>query len=737
MRRTKLLASVLALAMTISSITVTGNDASAAAAKPKLSATKKTVAIGKTATVKVKKVSGVKSISKTTWATSKKKVAAISKSNKTSATIKGKKKGTAKITAKVTYKLKNGKKASKKLTCTVTVSNKKVAATNAPAVTATPGTAATNTPAATTAAATATPTPTVEPTATPVPTENPYYNVSGYYASYDGNKSYRGKDNLFVNYVMADSKEINTKASAVNKLSFKIDSNDSYEMGIYVNNWDCAASSLGDSAKVGTFTTNGTAGQQIDVEISGDAIAAIDNEKISFGFYTDKVDKSKQTYCLHDMYVGYTGSDVMYPVNLTYNTVGCTSTASGIYTTRQKDSSAVISDAYKSLASLTEAKGYKFGTCVTYDQIMNDKEFCNLVAKHCDSITATNEFKAYSLLNQDACQKSEDGMPAGMNYANADAIFDWAKANNLKIRGHALVWDQSMCSWFFNEGYAADEVDADGNVTNRVDAETMKKRLESYINQVMMHFEEKETDKNNRVIYCWDVVNEGLTDEADGSGGDKDHYYIRTTRDGKANPFYEVLGYEYIKIAFEAARKTIDDNNITGVDLVYNDYNVFQTYNDKRNRVINLVKYLNKDTKLVDTVGMQGYLGYGNQNNCLGDGLVSGVKDTIIALDKAGVKVQLTEMAMRNFTNTSKYMDAHSEFAKKMFSMLAEINDTTNGAFTSMSLWAFIDDPTLNYTDDTYEYDIYTPYSGLFDEVYTAKGSFNAIYEAFGGELPK
>lgn len=743
MKRTKFLSGALALALAVTSISVASVDGSvsAAAAKPKLNAKSKSIKVGEKFTLKVKKTKGVKKIVKTAWTPKKSKVVTLSKAGNTSVTIKGKAEGKQKITGKVTYKLKSSKKTVK-LSCTVKVNGKGSEATSVPAATSPAATNQATT--APTSQATTAPTgqATAEPTATPEPSPNPYYNVSGYYASYDGSKSYKGKDNLYVNYVMADSKEVNKEAKAIEKLTFKIDSETSFEVGVYVNSWEKGVTETSSrsinasnqaSAKVGSFTTNGEIGQEVSVDLSGEALDAITNERITFGFYIDpeKTAKELQRYCLHDMYAVYGGKS--YPVSLSFNTVGCTGSAKGIYSTRGQDSSEIVSDKYVSLASLTEAKGYKFGTVVTYNTIQ-DKEFANLVKKHCDSITAANEFKAYSLLNQSACKESKDGMPAGMNWSQADAICEWAKENNLKIRGHALVWDQSMCQWFFNEGYEDNKTDDAGNVTNRVSADVMKQRLESYIEQVIMHFEEKYPG----LIYCWDVVNEGLTDETDaGNGGDKAHYAIRTERSGEKNPFYEVLGYEYIKIAFQAARKTLTDHNITGIDLVYNDYNVFQTYNDKRNRVVKLVQYLNEEEHLCDTVGMQGYLGYGQQTNCLGDNLISGVKDTIVALSKAGVKVQLTEMAMRNFTNTEQYMDAHADFASRMFSMLADINTETDNAFTSMSLWAFVDDPTLNYMDDEYEYDIYTPYSGLFDETLAAKKSFQSIYKAFGGTWPE
>ncbi len=739
MKKKKLIAQSLVLAMAVSTLAgFAPATVSAAPAKPKLSATSKTLEEGASFTLKVKKAKGVKSISKTTWKTSKKKVAVLKKSKKTSTKVVAKKTGSAKITATVKYKLSNGKSASKMLTCKVKVVKKAAptaAPTNAPATNA--PAAPTNAP-ATNAPAAPTAEPTVAPTFEPYVVSNTdaFYNKAGYYATYNGAKSFKGTDNLYINYVMADSKEVNTKASIVNKLEFAIDSRATVEYGIYVSNWDCAGKSAKDP--VAKFSTNGTEGQVVSLDLAGASIDAIANEKISFGIYsTDSANKNSQVYRIYDFKVGY--DDVLYPVPLTTNTVGCTSSTKDIWSTRDKDASVATADGYTALSELTAAKGYKFGTVVTYDQIQNDPEFCKLVAKHCDSITAANEFKAYSLLDKTASAAATDGMPV-MNFTQADTICEFAKENGLKIRGHALVWDQSMCQWFFNEGYADNETDADGKVTNRVSSEIMKARLKSYIEQVITHFEEKYPG----VIYCWDVVNEGIDAEWDGKTPNTDDpLKIRQKRDGEANPFYYVLGSDYIQYSFLCARDTLDALNNTTIDLVYNDFNVI--YGGKREAIIALAKEINKyakdaegkNRKLCDSIGMQGYLGYGNQGNCLGDDLVSGVTSAIKDMANAGFKVQLTEMAMRNFTNTDKYMADHAAFAKKLFQGLADINTQTKNAFTSMSIWAFINDPTLNYTDDEYEYDIYTPYSGLFDEVYTPLDSFKEIYQAFGGELPE
>lgn len=160
---------LLAAGMLVSQIS--GVSVDAKAKKPKLSATKISVTVGKTKRVTVKNAK------KVTWKVTKKaaKIVKLTKKSKKGATIKGLKKGTAKISVQ----MKNGKKKVKK-TITVKVSSaKKVVVTAEPAkTTKKPANGSTNGPTkepvkepTVTPTATSTTEPTVTPTATP--TEEP------------------------------------------------------------------------------------------------------------------------------------------------------------------------------------------------------------------------------------------------------------------------------------------------------------------------------------------------------------------------------------------------------------------------------------------------------------------------------------------------------------------------------------------------------------------------------------
>lgn len=180
MKKSKIVAHALVVAMAVSTISgINMNSNVSAAAKPKLNAASKTLTVGSSFKLSVKKVTGIKKIVKATWKTSKKKVAVVKSSGKLAAKVTAKSIGSAKITATVKYKLKSGKAATKKLICKVKVAN--AAATTAPAsatpsatvVVASPSVAPTVKPSAAPVQPTAVPA-TTTPTKTPRPTATPY-----------------------------------------------------------------------------------------------------------------------------------------------------------------------------------------------------------------------------------------------------------------------------------------------------------------------------------------------------------------------------------------------------------------------------------------------------------------------------------------------------------------------------------------------------------------------------------
>ncbi len=370
---------------------------------------------------------------------------------------------------------------------------------------------------------------------------------------------------------------------------------------------------------------------------------------------------------------------------------------------------------YPSLDSLSREYGFVMGASFNYNHVKADPLYMNLVKTHFSSVTCTNETKAYSLLNQKKSQAAEDGMPV-MNYAQADQMVRWAQQNGLKVRGHVLVWDAYMCDWFFREGYDSSKPYAD--------QETIRARTKYYIEQVITHFEKQFPG----VVYCWDVVNEAIGDNAKEWDG-KDARHIRTIRSGADNLFKTYLGDDYVEFSFLCAKDTVESLG-ADIKLFYNDYNMF--FPEKRDAAIALARSINTYAtdengnyrKLIDGMGMQGYIGgYGKQQDCMSDGHITRIETSIRLYAAEGLEVHITEMAVRNFQNDEATVALHADYYGRLFEMFMEVNSGDVKPLTCVAIWGVTDHPTAT----GYNYNLLSPYGGLFTERYEVKDAFRNV----------
>ena len=381
-------------------------------------------------------------------------------------------------------------------------------------------------------------------------------------------------------------------------------------------------------------------------------------------------------------------------------------------------SSRSVKDFTPALKDLAEKAGFKIGLCLSPNQLQ-DSAYLELLSSQFNTTTCTNETKAYSLLDQRASQQSEDGMPR-MNFTLADQMVGWARDHGVGVRGHVLTWDAYMTEWFFHEDYNQAKP-----VASR---EVLLARLESYITQVVTHFETEFPG----VIYCWDVVNEAMGDSAsEYRAGDPS--LLRTTRNGQPNVFYQYIGEDYVEYSFLFARNAAE---ALGADirLFYNDFNML--YPAKRAAAKVLVEKINsfaKDEsgaprKLIDGIGMQGYMGgYGQQAGCLSDDLIANTEASIRAFADLGLEVHITEMALRNYE--AERSAEHAAFYGRMFDMLAGINGKIGrDALTSVTVWG-VSDVTPNAWNE-YVWKLNSTYGGLLTEKGEIKTSFDAMYDA-------
>ena len=368
-----------------------------------------------------------------------------------------------------------------------------------------------------------------------------------------------------------------------------------------------------------------------------------------------------------------------------------------------------------------EKFGFTFGGPVS-GYTINSNTYKDLIKAEFNSITATNEMKAYSMLDRSASQQNPDGMPV-INFETADRIVEYAQSIGIGVRGHVLVWDAHMSDWFFREGYSW--------VGDYVDEETLKARVKYYIEEVITHFETKYPG----VVYCWDVVNEAVGDNVSEYVAD-DPRHVRTMRSGGDNMFYKIIGPEYVELSFLWAKDTVEklqaENPAVSIDLFYNDYSTFQE--GKRDAIIELLKSINayaKDEngnyrKLCDGMGMQSYIGgYGTQSGCMSMGDIEKIKTAVLMYHDLDLQVHITEMAVRNY-QTEK-AEQHAEYCGKLFQAFAEIN-AKETVITNISVWGMFDNPYLSESD--YSFKMNGPYCGLFTETYERKQSYYGALEA-------
>lgn len=238
--------------------------------------------------------------------------------------------------------------------------------------------------------------------------------------------------------------------------------------------------------------------------------------------------------------------------------------------------------------TLKEALKGKFliGTAVNTRQASGqDKAGVRVIQEQFNAIVAEN------------CMKSQEMHPEEnrYNFTQADEFVAFGEKNGMVITGHTLIWHSQLSPWFC--------VDGEGK---NVSPEVLKKRLKDHITTIVKRYKGR--------IIGWDVVNEAIED--DGSY--------------RKSKFYEILGEEYIPLAFQYAHEADPD-----AELYYNDFSMANP--GKRAGVVKLVKALKKRGIRIDAVGMQGHIGMDYPQ-------VGEFEKSMLAFAEAGVKVMVTEL---------------------------------------------------------------------------------------------
>ena len=153
------------------------------------------------------------------------------------------------------------------------------------------------------------------------------------------------------------------------------------------------------------------------------------------------------------------------------------------------------------------AKGMLFGAAGRQDLLSRKPDLAQLFAQQCNILVPEGELKWGQLRPT----------PDTFNFAPAEWLLNFCEQNNMKFRGHTLVWYQGIPKWF----------------NSYVNASNAKPLLMNHINTVVGHFAAK--------MESWDVINEVMNPK-DGRP------------DGLRNsPWLQFLGPDYLELAFRTA----------------------------------------------------------------------------------------------------------------------------------------------------------------------------------------
>lgn len=271
-----------------------------------------------------------------------------------------------------------------------------------------------------------------------------------------------------------------------------------------------------------------------------------------------------------------------------------------------------------------------------------------LLVKEFNSVTPENDLKIGPV------HPAEDQY----NWRGGDAIVAFAQRNNLKIRGHNLVWHYASQTptWIFK--------DKDGRQASK---ELVLQRLKDHITAVVSRYKGK--------IYAWDVANEVISDKRD--------EYLRQS------DWYTICGEEYIAKAFQWAHEA-DPNAL----LFYNDYNEISPV--KREKIYKLVKSLKDAGVPVHGVGLQAHWAINEPTR-------GQLDSTLKRFSDLGLQIHITELDISVYPKEHDARERKTEDAKTDFTpekenaqlekykMCFELFKKYSKAITSVTFWNLSD----------------------------------------------
>lgn len=257
------------------------------------------------------------------------------------------------------------------------------------------------------------------------------------------------------------------------------------------------------------------------------------------------------------------------------------------------------------------------------------------------------------------------------DFTDADTLVTFAEDNNMKVRGHTLVWHLELPQWL-----------TEGNFTRQ----QLLQILRDHIYTVVGHYRGK--------VFAWDVVNEGIGD----------NNQLRDTI------WLKVIGPDYIDLAFRWAHEADPKAR-----LFYNNYGG-EGLGEKSDAIYNLVRGMVERGVPIHGVGLQMHVGLNNAPP------TADVAANIQRFAALGLDVHITEMDVKLQDGTGTQAERFAAQAKIYRDMLGVCLSKRN--CKAFVLWGFTDKhswiPWFTKKPDA---------ALIFDRFYRPKPAYNALRE--------
>jgi endo-1,4-beta-xylanase len=334
---------------------------------------------------------------------------------------------------------------------------------------------------------------------------------------------------------------------------------------------------------------------------------------------------------------------------------------------------------HRSLKAHAQKRGLLAGAAVIVRALENDPALQRLIAEQYGIVVPENELKWRAL------RPAQDQF----DFSQSDALFAFARAHDLKIRGHTMVWHNSVPDWLKNGPSQLD----------------VRQLLIDHIQTVVGRYRGR--------VHSWDVVNEAIL-PADAQADDL-----------RKSFWFDRVGADYIEVAFRAAREADPHGR-----LAYNDYGVEYDNPEeaaRRASILALLRRMQVRNVPIDAVGIQSHI-KARSPFPVGKGLA----EFIESIRAMGLEVYLTEMDVNEDDLPFDDVKQRDEAIAMTYREFLDVA-LANSAVKAMLTWGISDRRTwLNDGPTHHRKQPNRPQRSLpFDRDYRPKDAFFAIRAGF------